>query len=277
MSTTNFNPEEGPSTEQMAAEQSALEQGEKIAQMQQEDRERTFQQANDENSDASLIGGKFKSQDDLLAAYEQLQKKLGSDTPSEEEGGTEETIEGSDEPEEVVDENSSETVTYMHQLNQEFSVSGELSEDAIDKLSSMDSKELIKAYLQYNSQAKSVQMQQSEIDKIQANVGGPEVYQEMMNWASANLNETEIAEYNQVTASNDPVAIKFAVAALTNRYRDTSGYEAPLVSGKKASTSTKTFRSHAELSRAIADPRYSTDPAYRNDVEDRLARSTDLL
>ena len=276
MPTTNFNPEEGPTSEQMAAEQSALEQGEKIAQMQQEDRERTYQQADDENSNPSLIGGKFKSQADLLAAYEQLQKKMGSDTPSEEDEGSEEPSEATDEELEV-DEPSSETVTYMHQLNQEYDTNGSLSEEAMDKLSSMDSKDLIKAYLQYNSQAKSVQIQQSEIDKIQASVGGPEVYGEMMDWASSNLSEQEIGEYNQVTNSNDPVAIKFAVAALTNRYRSDSGYEAPLVTGKKSTGNAKIFRSHAELSRAIADPRYSTDPAYRQDVEAKLAKSSDLL
>ena len=83
MATTTFDPSEGPSPEQIAAETSALEQGEKIAQMQQEDRDRAFQQTEGENDDASLIGGKFKSQEDLLKAYEQLQQKLGK--PEEEE------------------------------------------------------------------------------------------------------------------------------------------------------------------------------------------------
>ena len=278
MPTTTFDPSEGPSPEQMEAEQNALEQGEKIAKMQQEDRERAFQQVDDENADAALIGGKFKSQEDLLAAYEALQKKMGQESSDDKEEPSEDQPEASEETEEEeVDEATSETVDYMHSLNQEFEQNGQLSEEAIDKLSSMDSKELIKAYLQYNQQAKTNQVQQSEIDAIQQSVGGPEAYQEMLEWAASNLNETEIAEYNQVTSSGDAVAIKFAVAALANRYRNTDGYEAPLVSGKKAKSEKKTFRSHAELSRAIADPRYSTDPAFRKDVEEKLSRSTDLL
>ena len=278
MPTTTFDPSEGPSPEQMEAEQNALEQGEKIAKMQQEDRERAFQQVDDENADAALIGGKFKSQEDLLAAYEALQKKMGQESSDDKEEPSEDQPEASEEvEEEEVDEATSETVDYMHSLNKEFEQNGQLSEEAIDKLSSMDSKELIKAYLQYNQQAKTNQVQQSEIDAIQQSVGGPEAYQEMLEWAASNLNETEIAEYNQVTSSGDAVAIKFAVAALANRYRNTDGYEAPLVSGKKAKSEKKTFRSHAELSRAIADPRYSTDPAFRKDVEEKLSRSTDLL
>ena len=165
----------------------------------------------------------------------------------------------------------------MHQLNQEFGQSGELSEEAVERLGSMDSKELIKAYMAYNSQAQSATMQQSELDSIQQSVGGPEAYTEMVQWAANNLPENEIADFNAVTATNNPAAIKFAVQSLASRYRDQYGYEAPLVSGRKAAGKDKAFRSHAELSRAIADPRYSTDPAYRRDVEEKLSRSTDLL
>lgn len=280
MATTTFDPSEGPSPEQIAAETSALEQGEKIAQMQQEDRDRAFQQTEGENDDAGLIGGKFKSQEDLLKAYEQLQQKLGqpAEETTEEESEEAPVDEVSEEeaPVEEVEE-VAETVSYMHELNREFSTEGALSEEAVDRLSSMDSKDLIKAYLQYNQQARSAQVQQSEIDSIQASIGGPEAYSEMIAWAADSLPANEIAEYNQVTNSNDPVAIKFAVAALHNRYTGQVGSEAPLVTGRKASSTNKTFRSHGELSRAIADPRYSTDEAYRQDVEARLARSKDLL
>ena len=280
MATTTFDPSEGPSPEQIAAETSAMEQGEKIAQMQQEDRDRAFQQTEGENDDAGLIGGKFKSQEDLLKAYEQLQQKLGQPAEEDTEEDTEEAPvdEVSDEEapvEEAVE--VTETVSYMHELNKEFASEGALSEEAVDRLASMDSKDLIKAYLQYNQQAQSARVQQSEIDTIQASIGGPEAYSEMIQWAADNLPANEIAEYNQVTNSNNPVAIKFAVAALHNRYTGQVGSEAPLVTGRKASTTSKTFRSHGELSRAIADPRYSTDEAYRQDVEARLARSKDLL
>ena len=280
MATTTFDPSEGPSPEQIAAETSALEQGEKIAQMQAEDRDRALQQTSDENQDAGLIGGKFKSQEDLLKAYEQLQQKLGQpEVEGEEEPeGREPAPEESTEEAPVEEEGEVvETVKYMHDLNTQYEVDGALSDEAVDKLSSMDSKDLIKAYLQYNQQARSAQVQQSEIDSIQASIGGPEAYSDMIQWAADTLPANEIAEYNQVTSSNNAVAIKFAVAALYNRYTNNVGVEAPLVTGRKAATTTKTFRSHGELSRAIADPRYSTDEAYRQDVAERLARSKDLL
>ena len=154
---------------------------------------------------------------------------------------------------------------------------GRGSEEAVERLGSMDSKELIKAYMAYNAQSQNASLQQSELNAIQQSVGGPEVYTEMVQWAAANLPEDEIADFNAVTATNNPAAIKFAVQSLANRYRDKEGFEAPLVSGRKAPSKDKAFRSHAELSRAIADPRYSTDPAYRRDVEEKLSRSGDLL
>ena len=60
MATTTFDPSEDRSDAEKAAEAAALEQGEKIAQMQEEDRARRFQQSEDEQEDAALIGGKFK-------------------------------------------------------------------------------------------------------------------------------------------------------------------------------------------------------------------------
>jgi hypothetical protein len=72
-------------------------------------------------------------------------------------------------------------------------------------------------------------------------------------------------------------AIKFAVEALKSRYVAEVGQERELVTGRKAASKSKVFRSNAELARAIADPRYASDPAYRQDVEEKLARSGDLL
>ena len=142
----------------------------------------------------------------------------------------------------------------------------------------MDSKDLIQAYVQYYSKNQAAQQKQAvDTNSIYASVGGEEAYTEMIGWASENLSSEEIASYNEVTNSGNTAAIKFAVEALSSRYKAAEGSEAPLVTGRKAAPSKDRFRSHAELSRAISDPRYSTDPAYRSDVEAKLARSTDLL
>ena len=46
-----------------------------------------------------------------------------------------------------------------------------------------------------------------------------------------------------------------------------------MLTGKGAPTKADVFRSQAEVVRAMQDPRYDSDPAYRNDVMMKLERS----
>tara|TARA_B100001063_G_scaffold241102_1_gene267369 strand:- start:483 stop:1316 length:834 start_codon:yes stop_codon:yes gene_type:complete len=277
MPTTVFDPSEGPSDEQKAAEASALEQGEKIAQMEQEDRERKFQQQDLENENPDLIAGKFKSQDELLKAYEELQKKMSSGETEEE--STEEAAEPEKEAE--AEEQVSEAESAISRASAAYEKEGKLTEESIAELSKLDSKELIEAYVSsYSKNQSKVQAQavdESAQKAILDSVGGESAYKEMVSWAGSNLSADEISSYNEVTTSGNTAAIKFAVEALSNRYKNAEGYEAPLVTGRRSAPTKDTFRSHAELARAIADPRYNDDPAFRQDVEQKLSRSTDLL
>ena len=276
MATTVFDPSEDRSDAQKAAEAAALEQGEKIAQMQEEDKARRYAEADASNENPELIGGKFKSQDELLKAYEELQKKMSSGETTEEESTDEEAPAEPSAEEEV--EEVSDAESALSRASEAYAKDGKLDEASIEELSKMDSKELIQAYVQYYSKNQAAQQQQAVDSKsIYDSVGGEEAYTEMIGWAANNLSPEEIASYNEVTSSGNTAAVKFAVEALSNRYKASEGSEAPLVTGRKAAPSKDRFRSHAELSRAISDPRYSTDPAYRADVEAKLSRSTDLL
>ena len=280
MPTTTFDPSTNEvSVEQKTAEAAALEKGQELADANAEDKLRQFEKTESENE---LIGGKFRTQEDLLKAYQELQTKLGSNEKTEE--GEEATAEADEAPTDEAteeEEPADETVDYMFELNKEFEEKGQLSEEAIDKLSAMDTKDLIASYMKYQAksseQARAGLQNQEAINAIKNSVGGDEAYGEMINWAAENLPPEEINDYNSITNSGNPTAIKFAVESLANRYRNSEGYEAPLVTGRKADSSVKPYRSQAELARDIGNPLYSTDPAFRQDVEDRLARSTDLL
>lgn len=281
MTTTVFDPSEGPSAEQQAAETAALEQGEKIAKLQEEDKARRFEQTEASNEDAELIAGKFKSQEDLVRAYNELQSKLGQDTPEGEEEPSEEPTEATERESEPEESEVSEAAAAVSRASEAYLEKGELTEDVIEELSKLDSKDLIRAYAEQYAASQAARSQAfvaADAEKaILDSVGGKESYQQIVEWAANNLDPAEVASYNEVTNSGNVAAIKFAVEALSTRYKNAEGYEAPLVTGRKAPSTKNTFRSHAELSRAIADPRYNTDPAYRNDVEAKLSRSTDLL
>ena len=68
-------------------------------------------------------------------------------------------------------------------------------------------------------------------------------------------------------------AIRLAVQGLKAQYDVINGYEGRMLQGKAPQSSKDTFRSQAELVRAMSDPRYDNDPAYRADVIEKLERS----
>ena len=67
--------------------------------------------------------------------------------------------------------------------------------------------------------------------------------------------------------------IQLAVAGLKAEYDSANGYEGRMLSGKPPRTSGDVYRSQAELVAAMSDRRYDDDPAYRQDVIEKLDRS----
>lgn len=275
MPSETFHVEQEQTPEQKAAEQAALEQGERLEQAFQEDREQRYNNAVDSND---LIGGKFKTQEDLLKAYEESQKKITELSNQDEESGDDESEapEG-EEPNEV-----QPTPPALAKAAEEYQNSGELTAESIDALSQMDSKDLIEAYVDFYTknaaqQQQAVQLQQAETQQIMDIAGGEKGYQEMLEWAATSLDPQEIDAFNSVTNSGNVPSIRFAVEALNARYQAANGYEGQMLTGQAPSDpGLKPFRSNAELSRALADPRWRTDDAYRQDVEARVANSPAL-
>lgn len=252
------------------AEAKAYEQGKILQEAHQKDKETADEAIDRENQDAVLIDGKFKSQEDLLKAYKELEKKLHK--PEEEETTEEQPTEETQEPEIPVGEAT------MQKAAEVFKEKGELTPEVIDDLSKMDSKELVKTYMEYYAKNQTKSLETQAVSDIHNIAGGEKSYNDLMQWASTNLPEQDILEFNQVTESNNAAAIKFAVEALNTRFKNSEGYEGQLLTGKSPTNDgIKPYRSHAELVRDIGNPLYQSDPAFRKDVEDRLSRSPELL
>ena len=60
---------------------------------------------------------------------------------------------------------------------------------------------------------------------------------------------------------------------LNRRYTDAVGNEQPLLTGRGSRETMDVFRSQAEVVAAMKDPKYDRDPAYRQDVFNKLERS----
>ena len=252
-----------PDTEVLSAEeQNSLEVGEKLVAEQEQ-----------------LLAGKYKSAEELENAYLSLQKKLGQ-TEEEEEVDYESSDEGYAEEEET-DEEVSEyapAVNLITEASEEYYANdGQLSEDTIDAFSSMSSQDLVNAYLEIqanNPQAsQGVELSEAQVNQVQNAAGGEANYNQVINWAAENLNDAAIDAFDSVVDSGNTMAIQIAFQGLQAEYNDANGYEGRMLQGKAASSAGETFRSQAELVSAMADPRYDTDEAYRDDILRKLDNS----
>lgn len=123
------------------------------------------------------------------------------------------------------------------------------------------------------SDEEEYEMTDQDVEALQSVVGGSEQYNQIIDWAKDNLSEQEISMYDHVMDSNDPIAMFFAIRALGNSYENAVGVDGELLTGTASSTPQDVFRSQAEVVQAMSDPRYDSDPAYRQDVYEKLERS----
>lgn len=105
--------------------------------------------------------------------------------------------------------------------------------------------------------------------------GGPEGYKEMISWAAKTLPKAEADLFDATVSSGDVNAALFAIRGLRSRFEAENGKRPTLVSGNVAPAANDAgFASRAEMTAAIADPRYAKDPAYRSRVEQRILKSS---
>jgi hypothetical protein len=177
-----------------------------------------LQESEQQEQQEELIGGKFKSPDDLLKAYQELEKKFSNRSGYE-------TTDDQDtaEPEE--------------------------------------------------QQPEEVYLSQEEEQTIMESIGGQENFQSVQKWAQDNLDQNELEAYNREVNSGDYYRARNALQSLYYAYQDSEGFESQLMGGKLSANSSDVFRSSQEVMAAMNDPRYLQDPAYTQDVQDKLIRS----
>lgn len=237
-------------------EQDSLAVGEKIVEEQEQ-----------------LLAGKYKSAQELEKAYKELEQKLG-DKPEQTEAEAE-----PDEPEEATLSANANVITSAS--DEYYKNDGKLSPETLQKFEGMSSQDLVSAYLEvtkspdWQSQPPSevADISESQINAVKNSAGGDAAYTSMMKWAGANLDEQSITAFDQIVNTGSIDAINFAVKGLKSQYDAANGVEGTMVQGKAAPNKGDVFRSQAELVSAMNDRRYDSDPAYRQDVIEKLDRS----
>ena len=220
-------------------------------------------------AEENLLAGKYKSVQDLEKGYLEAQKMLG------ERSSEQETDEEEQEPSEYL------PTDYLNAAASEYGENGELSEETMNQLTSMSSEELIAAYIDTQAnqqqQAQGVELSDRQVQSIKQTVGGDEQYDALVGWAGENLDSSSINAFDALVESGNAKAIELAVAGLYSMYEAQNGSEGQMITGKAPASRGDRFRSQAEVVAAMADPRYDADPAYRQEIVERLERSDDFF
>ena len=249
-----------------AEEQDSLQVGEQITEAQDQ-----------------LLAGKYKTAEELEKAYGELQKKLGEkgSEDSETTGESDDTPESKEETEEKEEaKETSPAVELINEASTEYWENDQsLSPETIDKFKSLSTDQLLNAYLEVqkgapNPNESSVpDLTEADINVVRNSVGGEAEYGKIVSWAKDNLPDSDAKAFDDLISTGNVGAIKLATQGLQAKYNDANGYEGRMLSGKSPKTSEDTFRSQAELVKAMSDPRYEDDPAYRQDLIEKLDRS----
>ena len=245
-----------------------------------------------QQQEAELLAGKFKNAEDLENAYLELQKKLGSDETNEKETTTVDSDAYNEDGTVNYESVNTQYGDKLGALFQENNVDpweiskhfhetqGEITDDMYNTLESTGlSRASIDSYLAgraaesgYNA-PEQPDLTDAEVTKIHTSVGGEQQYSRMLDWASENLEQKTLDAFNSMINNGNADAVQIAVDGLKAQYENAEGYEGKMLTGKPAKASSDVFRSQAEVVQAMSDQRYDRDPAYRQDLYDKLERS----
>ena len=251
--TLNYDPTDPDAPELSEDEQNSLEVAEKLGQQESE-----------------LYAGKFENAEELEKAYVELQKKLGSDDDEVEDT----TL---DEDEVEYDEATVAGIETIQNASDEYYENeGNLSAETMERFGQMDARDLVNAFMaiQENSDPADSypDLSDAEMNTVYNSVGGEAEYGKLTSWAAENMDDKALDAFNTIIDQGNPTAIQIAVAGMKAEYDNQEGYEGRMLTGK-AARATDGFRSQAEVVAAMSDPRYDRDPAYRQDLYDKLERS----
>lgn len=225
--------------------------------------------------ESALIAGKFKSQDDLIKAYKELESKLGAPkNVTEPVTATEPAAASKADPLAVPEKAAEEAVASakldMAALTAEYTSNGKLSDANLAKLEAVGiSADMVAAYAD-GLRAKAESTAAADLTASGVSV---QDYAGMVQWAAKNMSASDVKEYNEAVASHSSFMRQAAIASLRSRFVQANGTQPQLVRGDRATSAVDVYRSNEQMLSDMRDPRYSKDPAFRADVYAKIERT----
>lgn len=208
-------------------------------------------------------------QEDLAKSYVELEKARNKPADKPEDKKPEDKP--ADKPEDKPKDDANKAPTpELQPFFDEFAKDGKLSDDSYKALEAKGiSREMVDQFAA-GAQAKVA----AEEAEILEPVGGKEGYAKVVEWAGKNLKPAEIDAFNKVINGGDVEAMKLAVTGLNAKFTAAEGQAPNLIRGNVTNGSVEPFTSMAQVTEAMRNPKYATDPAYRDEVVARMKVST---
>ena len=196
-------------------------------------------------------GNEQLSQIESQAQQEQMQEELYNTAPHQ--------------VDQLLDEKNLDFSVFQ----QEYNETGQLSEDAYLALEEAGiNSTMVDTWIQ-GQEAVADQT----INQIYEMAGGEQPYNQMLDWAGDNLQPWEMDAFNTQIENLDANSM-FAVQGLLARMQNQEGSPPrQLMLGEPSNYSAPRYDSLAQLTSAMSDPKYTSDPAYRREVTNRLNNS----
>lgn len=205
-------------------------------------------------------------------------KEAPQEELNEAQEGAEEVSEGAEEgaqegaPEEGAAEEIAEAAGIdIAAVEAHFLEHGEVPADLYEKVSKVGvTKEMVDEFVQYRvAQADRIR------EEMLSPYGGEEVVSSMIDWASKNWTEDQAKTFNEAVNSGNKGLADMALKTLKADFDKKNGVKPALLkpTNSPAASNGGSYASMAELMADQRDPRYRTDPAFRERVMAKLARS----
>jgi hypothetical protein len=218
---------------------------------------------------------KFQSPEELAKAYSELEKKFSQksgqkqeDTPADSDDTSGEDHQFTIQKAEKVAEEAAQAGIDFEALGAEYAENGMLTDETYTDLESKGfPRNVVDAYVE--GQKAIAQRAMQELVQV---VGTEEDLNASLSWASQNLSDAEIDAYNSAVNGGDMSTAKLLLRGIRAAHINAGGKEPSLVKGETTprSRGVQPFPSNAEMIAAINDPRYETDPGYRDEVRKRI-------
>ena len=238
----------------------------------------------------TLLAGKYKTQEDLETAYLNAQKKIQELSEGKQQ---EEPLRYT--PEEAAETYGKEMVDKFAEMEVDLPaimMKADKGEDVTEHYSKLAEgfgvpEKTVEMFILKNGgrlaegqKQAPAQLSATEEAEVINSVGGQEGFNQLSEWMSTNLSESDLAGYNAAVNTGNKDIANFAVSQMKSRYDAANNSEPSLISGgtnKSADIFTSDAQATAAMSaidKATGQRRYDVDPSYREWVNKAMARSS---